>query len=150
VATHIAADLRRLVARRAAGLCEYCLIHENDTFFGCQVDHIISEKHAGPTSENNLAYACVYCNRYKGSDIASVLPGTYSPVRFFNPRTDAWGSHLRLDADGVSIIPLTAIGEVTVRILGFNHPERLMERSALKAIGRYPTDSALHRILAIG
>ena len=31
----------------AAFLCEYCLIHEDDTVFGCEVDHIISTKHGG-------------------------------------------------------------------------------------------------------
>jgi hypothetical protein len=47
--------LRQLVARRARHLCEYCLIHEDDTFFGCEVEHIISQKHGGPTIESNLA-----------------------------------------------------------------------------------------------
>ena len=73
---HISAALRRLVAARADNLCEYCLIHEGDTFFGCEVDHIISLKHGGPTEENNLAFACLVCNRNKGSDIASLVPGT--------------------------------------------------------------------------
>jgi hypothetical protein len=36
-------ELRRLVATRAEHLCEYCLIHEEDTFLGCEVDHIISD-----------------------------------------------------------------------------------------------------------
>ena len=63
--TYINVALRQLVIRRANGLCEYCLIHEDDTYFGCQVDHIISEKHGGPTEEGNLAYACSFCNRNK-------------------------------------------------------------------------------------
>jgi hypothetical protein len=58
--TYISAELRRLVAARAEGLCEYCLIHEEDTFFGCEVDHIISEKHGGSTDAGNLAYACLF------------------------------------------------------------------------------------------
>jgi hypothetical protein len=51
--THVPADLRRLVAVRAEQLCEYCRIHEDDTFFGCEVDHIISEKHRGLTVADN-------------------------------------------------------------------------------------------------
>ena len=47
--------LRRRVASRAHHICEYCLIHEEDTFLGCQVEHIISEKHGGATIEDNLA-----------------------------------------------------------------------------------------------
>jgi 5-methylcytosine-specific restriction endonuclease McrA len=66
VTSYINVALRRLVAIRADYLCEYCLIHENDTFFGCQVDHIISEKHGGQTEADNLAYACAFCNRAMG------------------------------------------------------------------------------------
>ncbi|RYZ77079.1 MAG: HNH endonuclease, partial [Proteobacteria bacterium] len=86
-ATYISAPLRRLVKDRAANLCEYCLIHEDDTFFGLHVDHIISEKHAGPTDESNLALACTFCNLHKGSDIASFSQEGIL-TRFFNPRID--------------------------------------------------------------
>jgi hypothetical protein len=55
--TYIPADLRRLVVARAEGICEYCLIAEEDTFYGCEVDHIISEKHSGSTTADNLAFA---------------------------------------------------------------------------------------------
>lgn len=48
------------------------MFNVEDTYFGCQVDHIISEKHGGATEEHNLAYACSYCNRNKGSDIGSI------------------------------------------------------------------------------
>ena len=73
MSSYVSAELRRLVANRADHLCEYCLIHEDHTYFGCQMDHIISEKHGGPTEVDNLAYACVFCNRAKGSDIGSML-----------------------------------------------------------------------------
>ena len=101
----VSAELRRLVASRADRLCEYCLTHSEDTFFGCEVDHIISKKHDGPTREDNLAYACLSCNRHKGSDIASVVPSTGELVRLFNPRTDLWREHFRLDVDGFTIAP---------------------------------------------
>ena len=71
--SYISESLRRLVTTRACGICEYCLIHEDDTFFGCEIDHIISLKHGGETVESNLAYACLACNRHKGTDIGSVL-----------------------------------------------------------------------------
>ena len=48
--TYVAAELRRLVVSRANCLCEYCLIHEDDAHYGCQVDHVIAEKHGGITS----------------------------------------------------------------------------------------------------
>lgn len=58
MATDVSQRLRRRVAERAYHVCEYCLIHEDDTFWGCQVDHIISRKHGGVTEPGNLAWAC--------------------------------------------------------------------------------------------
>ncbi len=134
--SYVSTALRQLVRARAKRVCEYCLIHEEDTYFGCQIDHIISEKHGGATEEHNLAYACSYCNRNKGSDIGSIVRQTEQFCRFFNPRIDLWTDHFRLD--GVRITTLTTIGEVTARILGFNHPDRLIERQELTVLNRYP------------
>lgn len=135
------------MAGRAGHLCEYCLIHEADTFFGCEVDHIVSEKHGGPTREDNLAYACLHCNRNKGSDIASLHPETGAIVRFFNPRVDRWADHFRLgESDGVTIVPLTSIGEATARIFRFNEDERLLERKELQLVDHYPTEPAKVRM----
>ena len=42
MSSYVSAGLRRAVVARADALCEYCPIHEDDTVFGCEVDHIIS------------------------------------------------------------------------------------------------------------
>src|SRR5438128_749523 len=123
---YVREDLRRQVVARAEHLCEYCLIHEGDTYFGCEVDHIIGLKHGGPTEADNLAYACFFCNRQKGSDIGSILWPTGELLRFYNPRIDQWSEHFRLD--GAIIKPISGIGEVTARILGFNDAGRVLER----------------------
>ena len=141
---YMSESLRRLVTSRSGGLCEYCLIHEDDTFFGCEVDHIISLKHGGETLENNLAYACLSCNRHKGTDIGSVLADRAELIRLFNPRSDQWSHHFRLE--GALLKSITDIGEVTISILQFNSSERVFERETLKAIGRYPTESARARM----
>ena len=134
--TYISAELRRLVVARAQGLCEYCLIHEDDTFFGCEIDHIVSEKHGGLTVADDLAFACLACNRTKGADLGSVWEPSGSLIRFFNPRIDEWSDHFSLD--GTVIQAITPIGAVTERILKLNETERLLERDALLALGRYP------------
>jgi HNH endonuclease len=144
MSSYVGAAVRRLVAVRADFLCEYCLVHEDDTVFGCEVDHIISEKHGGATDAENLAYSCAFCNRAKGSDIGSIVLGTGRFVRFFNPRTDRWAEHFALD--GVTIMPLSDIGEVTSRILAFNDSDRLFERQTLQTVGRYPTAAAVARM----
>jgi len=143
--SHISTELRRLVVDRADQLCEYCLVHRDDTFFGCSIDHIISIKHGGSSRGENLAHACMICNSNKGSDISSLVPETGELVRLFNPRIDRWSDHFRLDQ--ALIVPLTEIGEATVRILGFNQDSRLLERETLQALGRYPVPAARNRIL---
>lgn len=70
----ISPETRRIVASRANFVCEYCLIAEEDAYFRFQVEHIISRKHGGSSELENLALACVFCNLYKGSDIASLTP----------------------------------------------------------------------------
>ena len=142
--TYIPAELRRLVVARAERICEYCLIAEDDTFYGCEADHVISEKHGGATTADNLAMACVFCNQAKGSDVGSIDWGSNTFVRFFNPRTDAWSDHFALVE--ARIEGITPTGIVTARILGFNAPDRVSERRVLKGSGRYPSVAALKRM----
>jgi 5-methylcytosine-specific restriction endonuclease McrA len=110
VSSYLTVELRRLVVSRAEGLCEYCMIHEADTFFGCEIDHIVSEKHGGVTEPENLAFACFFCNRHKGTDLGSIAGPTNRLIRFFNPRTDRWPEHFVLDEDGMIIQPRTEVG----------------------------------------
>lgn len=142
--TYIAADLPRLVVARAEGICEYCLIAEDDTFYGCEADHIISEKHGGATNADNLAVACVFCNQAKGSDVGSIDSGSNTFARFFNPRTDAWSDHFALVE--ARIEGTAPIGIVTAKIPGFNTADRVSERRILQSSGRYPSAAALKRI----
>ena len=74
MSNRISFEIRQIVASRANFVCEYCLIAEADAYFKFQVEHIISRKHGGSSELENLALACVFCNRYKGSDIASLKP----------------------------------------------------------------------------
>ena len=141
---YVSEALRRRVSTRAEHLCEYCLIDIADTFLGGEVDHIVSVKHGGITEVDNLAYTCQPCNRNKGSDLGSIYWPSGQLVRFFHPRTDHWAEHFVLY--GAFIHPLTAIGEVTTRILEFNSEERLQERHGLIEAGRYPPPTATGRM----
>ncbi|HKP37981.1 MAG TPA: HNH endonuclease signature motif containing protein [Pyrinomonadaceae bacterium] len=134
-------ETRRIVASRANFVCEYCLIAEQDSYFRFQVEHIISRKHGGSSELENLALACVFCNRFKGSDIASLKPGTSELVPLYNPRTNRWREHFQFN--GVFIESLTDIGEATVRILRLNNDDQILEREVLGKRGRYPSEAAL-------
>ena len=138
--TYIPEALRQLVFERASGACEYCLIHQDVYLYPHEVDHIIPEKHRGLTDADNLCLSCMECNRHKGTDFASFDPETGDVTRLFNPRTDQWAEHFRLE--GASIQPLTAIGRVTVFVLALNDEMRRQERAALMKMGRYPALTA--------
>ncbi len=133
---YISENLRTEVELRADGICEYCRIRIEDTYFGGEIDHIISRKHRGQTVSENLALACQPCNRNKGSDLGSIAEVSGILVRFFNPRTDDWREHFRVNSNA-EIETLTEIGEVTAFIFGFNEPERIAERRGLIELGSY-------------
>jgi hypothetical protein len=133
--TYVPVALRRQVIERAGDRCEYCRFPQNVTLLAFEIEHIISEKHGGTTTLDNLALACPYCNRAKGTDLGSLDPETNKLTPFFNPRTQIWQNHFTLT--GASIVPQNPEGRVTVLILQFNHPDRLRERTGLIAIGQY-------------
>jgi 5-methylcytosine-specific restriction endonuclease McrA len=128
--------IRHLVIERAKGRCEYCLIHQDVSIYTHEVDHIIAVKHVGETVAENLALSCLSCNRHKGSDFATIAPIIGEIVPLFNPRRQGWDEHFRLN--NAQIEGITQIGEVTVRLLRFNTPNRVLERQVLMAQGRYP------------
>lgn len=136
MADDISQSLRRSVALRAAFQCEYCRMPEAELFAGCEVDHIISRKHGGLTDAANLALSCERCNRAKGTDVGSISGTENRFVRFYNPRIDRWHEHFRLDH--ARIEARTEIGEVTVRLLRFNAPDRVLQRWSLQQIDVYP------------
>jgi 5-methylcytosine-specific restriction endonuclease McrA len=121
MASELSDSLRRHVADRAYHVCEYCLIHEDDTFWGCQVDHIISRKHGGDDKATNLAWACACCNNSKGSDLGTLAGARSELTRLFHPRSDRWADLFQLH--GININPLHAIGEATVKLLQMNEPQ---------------------------
>lgn len=132
---YISDSQRLLVAKRANYKCEYCLIAQADTYHTCHIDHIISIKHGGITENQNLAFACQFCNRNKGSDVGSYLFDTENFVRFYNPRKDKWPDHFYIE-NGF-ILAKTKIAEATIKILNFNDPEVVIDRRLLIQTGRY-------------
>jgi hypothetical protein len=100
--------------------------------------HILAEKHGGKTTTDNLALSCTLCNRRKGSDISSVDPETGEVVPLFNPRTQRWSDHFRVE--GVRFVGRTPEGRTTVEFLRMNSFERLVERDVMIRAGVFPLD----------
>jgi hypothetical protein len=136
MSSYIPAALRQTVIERAERRCEYCLFPQVASFLTFEIEHIVAEKHHGQTIALNLALACPFCNRNKGTDLGSIDIVTERLTPFFNPRTQIWAEHFRIANN--FIIGMTSEGRVTADILQFNAPDRLGERAVLIAAKRYP------------
>lgn len=121
--------LVELVRKRARGRCEYC--HFPRPPF--HVEHIIAQKHRGPTTESNLALACIRCNFHKGPNLSGIDPGSGQIVRLYHPRTDSWDMHFRWE--GSMLIGLTPVGRATIAVLEINQEMRVEARKRLIADG---------------
>ncbi|MBI4674056.1 MAG: HNH endonuclease [Chloroflexi bacterium] len=121
--------LRQAIIERAQHRCEYC--HKPQIgFYPHEVDHVIAVKHGGATTLENLAFACFQCNRYKGSDLASIDPQTNLITPLLNPRRQRWHTHFRME--DARIIPLTPEARATVALLQLNDSTRIQERRVLQ------------------
>lgn len=125
----IPAALRRRVAERAGHRCEYCLMPEALALHRHEPDHILPRQHGGETTFENLALACLRCNRHKGPNVGSFDPETGELVPLFNPRKQIWEEHFALDEEWIR--PLSAEARVTLKILQLNQVDRLEERRSL-------------------
>jgi hypothetical protein len=105
-------------------------------YYPHEPDHVIAEKHGGPTSFENVAWSCFYCNRFKGSDLASVDPASQKIALLFHPREQKWNRHFRVS--GVLIEDIPASGRAPVALLRLNDTERVTFRPVLIEICHYP------------
>jgi 5-methylcytosine-specific restriction endonuclease McrA len=129
----INADVRALVRRRAGDRCEYCLLSQAASALGpLHVEHVIARQHGGSDDPANLALACDRCNFYKGTNLTTVDPESRSVVPLFNPRSDLWSEHFRLEQGWV--VGLTVIGRGTVRLLNMNAEGRVQLRTEAETI----------------
>jgi hypothetical protein len=125
--------LRRHVIERAGNRCEYCRMPAPLDCAPFQIDHVRAQKHHGPTSADNLAWACFPCNNHKATNLAGIDPETGAMTRLFNPREDEWEEHFGWE--GSRLVGNTAIGRATIDVLAINHPNRVALRQELLAEG---------------
>lgn len=129
------ATLALQVYQRAAGLCEYCRLPADVFPLTFHVDHITPRQHGGAAELDNLALACMHCNRHKGPNLAGLDPVNGEMVTLFNPRRHVWANHF--EWLGSELLGRTAIGRATVRVLGINDPDFRSVREALRREGRF-------------
>jgi hypothetical protein len=89
----------------------------------------VARQHGGQTVLENLALACLHCNRHKGPNIAGTDSDTGEIVRPFHPRSDRGKDHF--EWAGAALTGRTTIGRVTIQVLAMNDPDFLATREAL-------------------
>jgi hypothetical protein len=129
-------ELARQVWIRARDRCEYCHLPAAAYPLLFHVDHIIARQHGGETELDNLALACLHCNRHKGPNIAGVDPATGSLSRLFHPRRDEWAGHF--EWHGSELCGKTPVGRATIAVLAINDPDIAVVRAELMGEGVYP------------
>ena len=131
-------EIERPLELRAAGRCEYCRMHQSLQGATFHVEHIIPRSRAGPSTLENLAWACPSCNLHKSNRVLVQSPDGGVMVPLFNPRTDNWDDHFRWD--GYNITGLTPVGAATVAALVLNHDRRIKIRQAEELFNLFPPD----------
>src|ERR1043166_6261488 len=122
-------QLQEATVSRANFCCEYRQLPAWLSELPFEFDHIIARKHGGRTESQNLAFACLYCNSYKGPNLSGVDPTSGEIVCLFNPRVDHWAKHFRWQ--GPLLVGQTPIGRVTIRVLNINASDAVEVRRSL-------------------
>jgi hypothetical protein len=135
----MAKSRRQQVIDRADNCCEYCRMPQRFDVQPFQLDHMRAQKHHGPTAFDNLAWSCLPCNSYKGSDASSYDPDTDTLVPLFNPRTQDWKEHF--EWNGPELVGKTPIGRATIALLRINSTDRVELRRLLITAGLIPPDN---------
>jgi hypothetical protein len=129
-------SLSDAVWERAGDACEYCRLCSAIVATPFEVDHVIAQQHGGKTEFENLALACLRCNKRKGPNLAGIDPDTGEMVRLFHPRKDEWSQHFAFA--GSRIEGRTSIGRASVAVLAMNDGQVIMVREELLAAGVWP------------
>jgi hypothetical protein len=130
----VASPLRELVRARAAMRCEYCHLSEEDSYLSFQLDHVIAEVHGGPSTIDNLAWTCYYCNTFKGPNLAGWLRDEDLVVPIFRPQRHVWADHFQWN--GAKLAGKTFEGRVTIQLLQINAELAIDVRQWLLEIGK--------------
>jgi hypothetical protein len=121
----VTADIRELVRAAYDHCCGYCGVQEKDVGGLLEIDHYRPVATGGDDDLANLVYACVHCNRFKGS----YWPDADAPESFhlLHPAEDEIEAHIQLSNNG-RFVGLTPRGWFHIRWLHLNRPQLILWR----------------------
>jgi len=134
----ISPKLKRWVAERAGGICEYCRCPEHFSTTPFSVEHIIPRILGGTHEPENLAFACRGCNNIKFVKTNGIDPETNLTASLFHPRQHIWQEQFCWDDSLLNLTGLTPIGRATIEALKLNREEVRNLRRVLFLIGEHP------------
>ena len=107
--------------------CGYCGVTETAVGGELTVDHYQPRSTGGGEDDDNLIYACVKCNLYKGEfwpDDEDIM----SERRVLHPILDDWADHIREDAQTGYLEALTQAGQFHIALLRLNRSQLVAHR----------------------
>jgi HNH endonuclease len=107
--------------------CGYCGVSEADTGSELTVDHYRPRSANGSDDEDNLVYACIKCNQFKG-DFFPDSDDLQHGRRVLHPFRDEISVHIREDTLQGYLEPLTDIGRFHITLLQLNRPALVAHR----------------------
>jgi hypothetical protein len=131
-------SLKRIVAERATGCCEYCLSQVKFSSSPFSVEHIIPRTKGGTNALTNLALSCLGCNYRKFTATQAPDPFSGKLVSMYHPRLDDWAAHFQWNTDFTLIVGLTPTGRATIEKLQLNRDEVVNLRRVLLLVGKHP------------
>lgn len=133
-------SIRRTVAIRACGYCEYCRCPEQYATQSFTVEHIKPKHAGGETVVENLALSCYGCNSHKHSKIKGLDLETRKKIALYNPRLQVWSDHFEWSDDFTQIIGKTPCGRATVDALHLNRFGVVNLRHLLRDANLHPPE----------
>jgi HNH endonuclease len=124
------------VRARAAGRCEYCMMHESLQGATFHLEHIIPSSRGGLFNLDNIAWACPTCNLRKSNRVQGLDSESRTMVSLFDPCLQRWWDHFEID--GYYIKGKTPIGRATILLLDLNQAARIRIRQAEEVFGMFP------------
>ena len=113
--------------------CGYCGVSGTDTGGELTVDHYQPQIAHGSDDDDNLVYACIRCNQYKGDFFPDTNDLRYGR-RVLHPLRDDLVAHVQTAPLTGRLEPLTETGRFHIALLQLNRPalveHRLRQRLA--------------------
>jgi hypothetical protein len=118
-----------IIRERYLYACGYCTVTETSAGGNHTLDHYKPRAVGGNDEDDNLVYACIKCNQYKG-DFWPSADDLAKGHRVLHPLFDNLKEHIRENGQNGYLEPLTETGRFHIALLRLNRPQLIHHRLA--------------------